>query len=125
MSYNWDLMRKLLREAQQSAYRHFTPRQYAEQFAMELEDAGQPLPDLDALRGEAAAYEGHLVNGEFMVPRPEDEGGTAENYMLTPRGERLLQLLEDRDERIRRALDEKGTAAMTPEVFDDLELTLP
>lgn len=123
MTYNWDLMRGLLREIQRLGSEHFKPRQFAEAFAVEQEDAGVPVPDLDALRGEAAAYEGHLVNGEFIVPRPEDDG---ESYQLTERGQRLLALLEQPQQAaIRQHLEDKGTAAMLPEVFDELQASLP
>lgn len=122
MIYNWDLMLRLLREAQKSGNEPFAPRQYADEHAIAMEDAGQPLPNLDSLKADAQNYESLLFEGGFMVTRPEEEGGNGENFLLTERGSRLLQMLEGGNggTAYRQRLDEQGEAALTPEVFDGL-----
>ncbi len=123
MTYKWDLMLRLLHEAQKSANRSFNPRHYAEEYALELESAGQPMPNLDSLKAEAADYESLLYEGEFMVARTDDEGATGENFILTERGQRLLAMLERRGterDHFRQRLDEQGEAALQPESFDQL-----
>ncbi|WP_217474965.1 transcriptional regulator [Stutzerimonas stutzeri] len=118
MSYDWDLMLRLLREAQKAGNEPFTPRQYADEHALAMEEAGQPLPNMDSLKAEAQNYESLLFEGGFMVARPEEEGGNGENFVLTERGVRLLNMLEGGDSNRRQRLDEKGESALTPEVFD-------
>lgn len=123
LSYDWDLLRRLLHEVQTSTDTTFKPRQYAEAHAVELDSQGCPVPDLDHLRALAADYEGHLFNGGFIAARPTDQGGNGENFVLTERGTQLLQLLDRQGTeraRIRLRLDEQREAALQPEVFDAL-----
>ena len=122
MSYDWDLMLRLLREVQDSGSETFTPRQYADEHALALEQAGQPMPNLDALKAEAQNYESLLFEGGFMASRPEEQGGNGENFVLTDRGQRLLAMLEDGNAGTsrRQRLEEQGEAALVPEVFDGL-----
>ncbi|HCJ29741.1 MAG TPA: transcriptional regulator [Pseudomonas sp.] len=122
MTYNWDLMLRLLREAQKSGNETFTPRQYADEHAIAMEDAGQPMPNMDSLKADAQNYESLLFDGGFMVARPEEQGGNGENFILTERGTQLLHMLEGGDgaTAYRQRLDEQGAAALTPEVFDGL-----
>lgn len=123
MHYHWDLIERLLREAQHSAGKPFAPRHYAEELADELQRAGDPVDDLDHFRAEATRYEASLLNGDFIAPRPENEGGNGENFVLTPRGAQLLAMLDSSipgSEHPRQVLDDAGEAALTPEVFDRL-----
>jgi len=122
MSYDWNLMLRLLREAQKSGNETFTPRQYADEHALALEEAGQPMPNMDSLKAEAQNYESALFEGGFMVARPEEQGGNGENFVLTDRGVRLMEMLEGGPGGTanRQRLDEKGEAALVPEVFDGL-----
>lgn len=122
MSYDWDLMLRLLREVQDSGSETFTPRQYADEHALAMEQAGLPMPNLDSLKAEAQDYESLLFEGGFMVSRPEEQGGNGENFVLTDRGQRLLAMLEDGDAVTshRQRLDEQGEAALVPEIFDGL-----
>ncbi|PKM34398.1 MAG: transcriptional regulator [Gammaproteobacteria bacterium HGW-Gammaproteobacteria-12] len=123
MKHNWDLIERLLHEAQNSAGKPFAPRRYAEDLAAEQENAGEPEHDLDHLRAEAARYESRLLENGFIEPRPEDEGGNGENFVLTARGSQLLSMLDSSipgSEHPREVLDEAGEAALTPEVFDRL-----
>jgi len=55
MKHDWDLIERLLHEAQNSAGKPFAPRRYAEDLAAEQENAGQPVDNLDHLRAEAPA----------------------------------------------------------------------
>ncbi|MEK1904984.1 MAG: transcriptional regulator [Pseudomonas sp.] len=122
-AYNWDLIERLLHEAQNSAGKAFEPRLYATELAEELERAGEHIESLDHLRIEATQYESALVKGGFIENRPESEGGNGENFVLTARGLQLLSMVDSSfpgDEHPREVLDEAGTAALTPEVFDDL-----
>ncbi len=120
MTYDWDLMLRLLREAQKSGNESFTPRQYADEHALAAEEAGQPRPNMASLKAEAQNDESLLFEGGYMVARPEEEGGNGENFVLTDRGVRLMEMLEGGAGRTenRRRLDEKGEAALVPEVFD-------
>ncbi|MBA1272226.1 transcriptional regulator [Stutzerimonas azotifigens] len=123
MSYNWDLILRLLHEVQNSANDTFKPRRYAEEHAQAMEAAGQPLPNLDHLRAEASDYESLLFEGKFIATRPTDEGGTGENFVLTERGAQLLRLIDasyPNSDGFRQQLDEQGEAALVPEIFDDL-----
>ncbi|PAU52863.1 transcriptional regulator [Pseudomonas indica] len=123
MAYNWDLIERLLLKVQESAGKNFAPRAYAEELAQEHSAAGLPVGNLDAMKQDAADYEAVLFNGGFIEPRPEDRGGTGENFVLTERGLRLLRLIGGTTEssaEARRRLDEKDTAALVPEIFDDL-----
>jgi len=123
MSYNWDLIERLLHEAQNSAGKPFAPRRYAEELADELGHAGEHIDDLDHFRAEAARYESELLEGGFIEPRPESEGGNGENFVLTPRGAQLMSMLDSSipgSEHPRDVLDQAGDAALTPEIFDDL-----
>lgn len=124
MSYNWDLMERLLREVRDNGEETFKPRQIAEGYAVELEEGGQPMPDMDALRMEAANYEGDLFNGGFIEARPDDLGGNGENFILTERGRQLLQLLEQGGSQVRQRLDSLDSAALTTESFDPLAADL-
>ncbi|WAJ35608.1 transcriptional regulator [Pseudomonas sp. GOM7] len=123
MSFHWDLIERLLHEAQNSAGQPFAPRRYAEELAEELSQAGKGVDDLDHFRAEATHYEASLLKGDFIAPRPESEGGNGENFVLTTRGAQLLSLLDSSipgSERPREVLDQAGEAALTPEVFDRL-----
>jgi len=120
MTYDWDLMLRLLREVQKPGSGPFTPRQYADEHAMAMEEAGQPLPNMDSLKAQAQNYESLLFEGGFLATRPEAEGGNGENFVLTERGMRLARMLEDGAINHRQRLDEKGEAALVPEVFDGL-----
>lgn len=121
MAYNWDLIERLLHEVQNSADKNFAPRAYAAELAQELERAGEHTNNLDALKAEAADYESQLLGTGFIEPRPEDEGGNGENFVLTPRGLQLLSMIDSSipgGEHSRELLDEQGAAALAPEVFD-------
>ncbi|TRO15452.1 transcriptional regulator [Ectopseudomonas mendocina] len=123
MKHDWDLIERLLHEAQNSAGKPFAPRRYAEDLAAEQESAGDPVHDLDHLRAEATRYEARLLENGFIEPRPEDQGGNGENFVLTARGAQLLSMLDSSipgSEHPREVLDEAGEAALTPEVFDRL-----
>jgi hypothetical protein len=121
--YHWDLIERLLHEAQNSAGKPFAPRHYAEELADELGQAGERIENLDHFRAEATRYESLLVENGFIVTRPEEDGGNGENFVLTPRGAQLLSMLDSSipgSEHPREMLDGAGDAALTPEVFDDL-----
>lgn len=123
MSYNWDLIERLLHEAQNSAGKPFTPRHYAAELADELDHAGEHIDNLDHFRAEAARYESELLHNGFIEPRPESEGGNGENFVLTPRGAQLLSMIDSSipgGEHPREVLDEAGDAALIPEIFDEL-----
>lgn len=122
-TYDWDLIERLLHEAQNSAGQPFAPRRYAEELAEELGSAGEKIDDLDHYRAEATRYEATLLEHGFIEPRPEEEGGNGENFVLTPRGAQLLSMLDSSipgSEHPREVLNEAGEAALTPEVFDEL-----
>ena len=91
--------------------------------AMGADSAVQITRQIDILRAEAARYEARLLENGFIEPRPEEEGGNGENFILTARGAQLLSMLDSSipgSEHPREVLDEAGEAALTPEVFDRL-----
>ncbi|WP_085633074.1 transcriptional regulator [Pseudomonas sp. R16(2017)] len=112
-TYNWDLIERLLHEAQNSAGHSFTPRPYAEQHAAEKAAAGEPIDNLDHLKTLACEYEKLLLLRGYIEPRPEEEGGTGENFILTPRGASLLSLIDSSipgNDHPRQVLDEQEDA---------------
>jgi hypothetical protein len=112
-TYNWDLIERLLHEVQNSAGHSFTPRPYAEQHAAQKAAQGEPIENLDHLKTVAGEYEKLLLARGYIEPRPEDEGGTGTNYILTARGSRLLSLIDSSipgNDHPRQVLDEQEDA---------------
>ena len=121
-TYNWDLIERLLHEVQNGAGQSFTPRPYAEQHAAQLAAQGDELGDLDQLKALACEYEKLLLERGFIAPRPEGEGGTGENFVLTPRGSSLLSVLDSSipgNDHPLEVLDEQRDA-LDPATFDEL-----
>ncbi|MDL5598403.1 hypothetical protein QS468_37260 [Bacillus subtilis] len=122
--YDWELIERLLHEAQNGANRHFAPREYAAQLAEERLASGRdPGGNLDALKMRAADYEALLLEGGYLEHRPEAEGGNGENFVLGARGVRLLEILGSSlpaHLQVHEQLTERGSAALVPEVFDTL-----
>lgn len=94
ITYDWDLIERLLHEVQNSAGHSFTPRPYAEQHAAAQAAQGDTGTNLDHLKNKACEYEKLLLERGYIEPRPEDEGGNGENFILTERGSRLLSLID-------------------------------
>ncbi|MCY1405006.1 hypothetical protein D3C76_358810 [compost metagenome] len=120
ITYNWDLIERLLHEVQNGAGHSFTPRPYAEQYAAEKAAQGEAPGDLDHLKALAGEYEKLLLGRGFMEPRPEAEGGNGENFILTPRGSSLLSLLDSSipgNDHPRQVLDEQEDGLDTT-IFD-------
>lgn len=112
-TYNWDLIERLLHEVQNSAGHSFTPRPYAEEHAANMAASGEPVENLDHLKTQACQYEKLLLERGFIEPRPEDEGGNGENFVLTPRGASLLSLIDSSipgNDHPRQVLDEQEDA---------------
>lgn len=122
-THNWDLIERMLHAVQNGAGQPFVPRRCADELAEALQQAGQKVHDVDALKAQADRYEATLLGGGFIEPRSEREGGNGENFMLTPRGAQLLSMIDSTfpgEQHPREILDQHGLAALTPEVFDDL-----
>jgi hypothetical protein len=112
-TYNWDLIERLLHEVQNSAGHSFTPRPYAEEHAANMAASGVSVENLDHLKTQACEYEKLLLKRGFIEPRPEDEGGNGENFVLTPRGASLLSLIDSSipgNDHPRQVLDEQEDA---------------
>jgi len=92
-TYNWDLIERVLHEVQKGDP-SFTPRPYAEQYAAEKATEGAQVENLDHLKAVAGEYEKLLLQRGYIEPRPEEQGGTGSNYLLTPRGASLLSLID-------------------------------
>ena len=111
--YNWDLIERLLHEVQNSAGHSFAPRAYAEDYAAEKASAGEPIENLDHLKTLACDYERLLLLRGYIAPRPDEEGSTGNNFVLTPRGSSLLSLIDSSIpgfEHPRQVLDEQEDA---------------
>lgn len=93
-TYNWDLVERLLHEVQNSAGDSFKPRKYAEEHVAAMAAEGEERESLDHLKAVAGEYEALLLNRGFIEPRPEEDGGNGENFILTPRGAQLLALID-------------------------------
>ncbi|MEE1881955.1 transcriptional regulator [Pseudomonas soli] len=112
-TYDWDLIERLLHEVQNGAGHSFTPRPYAEQHAAALAADGEAAGDLNRLKAQACKYEKILFERGFIESRPEAEGGNGENFVLSPRGSRLLSLIDSSIpgfEHPRQVLDEQADA---------------
>ncbi|MBM1193506.1 transcriptional regulator [Pseudomonas weihenstephanensis] len=121
-TYNWALIERLLHEVQNGAGKPFTPRVYAEQYAVDLQNQDQPVGDVDELKVLACNYEALLLKQGFIAPRPEDEGGTGENFVLTERGSQLLSLIDSAipgNDHPLQVLDEQADP-LDPATFDAL-----
>lgn len=121
-TYNWDLIERLLHEVQNGAGRSFTPRPYAEQHAAEKAALGEEIENLDHLKAVAGEYEKLLLERGYIEPRPEEEGGNGENFVLTPRGSRLLSLIDSSipgNDHPRQVLNDQDDA-LDEFTFDDL-----
>lgn len=121
-TYNWDLIERLLHEVQNGAGHSFTPRPYAEQHAAQVAADGGAPGDIDHLKALAGEYEKLLLDRGYIAPRPEDEGGNGENFVLTPRGSSLLSLIDTSipgHEHPRQVLDEQQDALL-PDTFDEV-----
>jgi len=121
-TYNWELIERLLHEVQNGADRNFTPRPYAEDHAAAKSAQGDVPGDLDELKALACDYEKLLLDRGFIEPRPQEEGGTGENFRLTLRGSSLLSLLDSgipgNDHPIKVLDDQRD--ALDPATFDEL-----
>ena len=111
-TYNWDLIERLLHEVQNGAS-SFTPRHYAEQYVAEKTAEGEQTENLDHLKAVAGEYEKLLLARGYIESRPEDQGGSGSNYILTQRGSSLLSLIDSSipgNDHPRQVLDEQEDA---------------
>ena len=121
-TYNWTLIERLLHEVQNGAGEPFAPRQYAEDYAVEMANEAQKPGSLDDLMKLASDYEALLLKQGYIEPRPEDEGGTGENFVLTERGSRLLCMIDSSNpgsEHPIQVLNEQ-VDPLDPETFDSV-----
>jgi hypothetical protein len=112
-TYNWDLIERLLHEVQNGAGHSFAPRAYAEEYAAAKAAEGGEIENLDHLKAVAGEYEKLLLERGYIEPRPEDQGGNGENFILRPRGSSLLSLIDSSipgNEHPRQVLDEQEDA---------------
>ncbi|RRV06867.1 transcriptional regulator [Pseudomonas sp. v388] len=122
MTYDWDLIERLLHEVQNSAGTSFAPRKYAEEHAAAKAAEGEPVGDLDHLKQQAADLEALLVKHHYIEPRTTEEGGTGSNFALTPRGSSLLAMIDSSipgNDHPRQVLDEQADA-LDPATFDEV-----
>jgi hypothetical protein len=120
-TYNWDLIERLLHEVQRGEA-SFTPRPYAEQYVAAKTAECEVTENLDHLKAVAGEYEKLLLARGYIEPRPEDQGGTGSNYILTMRGSRLLSLIDGSipgNEHPRQVLDEQEDA-LDEMTFDEV-----
>ncbi|WP_137804505.1 transcriptional regulator [Pseudomonas sp. G(2018)] len=120
-TYNWDLIERLLHEVQHGEA-SFTPRSYAEQYVAAKAAEGEVTENLDHLKAVAGEYEKLLLARGYIEPRPEDQGGTGSNYILTMRGSRLLSLIDSSipgNDHPRQVLDEQEDA-LDEVTFDEV-----
>ena len=111
-TYNWDLIECLLHEVQ-SDDTSFAPRAYAEKYAAAKAAEGGEPENLDHLKAVAGEYEKILLERGYIEPRPEEQGGSGSNYILTARGSSLLSLIDSSipgNDHPRQVLDEQEDA---------------
>jgi len=111
-TYNWDLIERLLHEVQHGEA-SFTPRPYAEQYAAQKATEGEETENLDHLKAVASEYEKLLLTRGYIEPRPQEQGGTGSNYILTARGSSLLSMIDSSipgNDHPRQVLDEQEDA---------------
>ncbi|MCX2898410.1 transcriptional regulator [Pseudomonas mandelii] len=111
-TYKWDLIELLLHKVQgeDSSY---APRAYAEEYAAAKATEGEQTENLDHLKALAGEYEKLLLERGYIEPRPEEQGGSGSNYILTPRGSSLLSLIDSSipgNDHPRQVLDEQEDA---------------
>ncbi|KOP55261.1 MULTISPECIES: hypothetical protein [Pseudomonas syringae group] len=91
MTYNWDLIERLLHEVQNTG---------AKSTSTEFET---------------------LLNRSFIEPLPREEGGDGSTYMLTKRGSSLLSLIDSSipgNDHPRQVLNEQAGDPLDPAIFD-------
>ncbi|MCP1650143.1 transcriptional regulator [Pseudomonas sp. GD04087] len=122
MSYDWDLIERLLLHAQECADQPYKARECGEQVAEQHRLQGEPShASVDHLKRIAGDLEGDLLRNDYIRERPVEHGGTGNNFELTERGTELLTLISRSfpDHLVfRQLLDEQGEAALLPERFD-------
>lgn len=121
-TYNWELIERLLHEVQNGADQDFTPRPYAQDHAAAKSAQGEAPESLDHLKALACDYEKLLLDRGFIESRPQDDGGTGENFRLTTRGSSLLSLLDSSipgNDHPLQVLDDQRDA-LDPATFDEL-----
>ena len=94
----------------------------AEAHAAQKAAEGEPIENLDHLKSVAGEYEKLLLERGYIESRPEDEGGTGANYILTARGSRLLSLIDSSipgNDHPRQVLDEQDDA-LDEMTFDEV-----
>ena len=122
MTYDWDLIERLLHEVQNSAGTSFAPRKYAEEHAAAKAAQGEAIENLDHLKQQAADLEALLVKHHYIEPRATEDGGTGSNFSLTPRGASLLAMIDSSipgNDHPRQVLDEQADA-LDPVTFDEV-----
>jgi hypothetical protein len=122
VKYDWDLVERLLHEVQNGADKSFAPRQYAEEHAAAKAKPGERPGNLDAVKSNAADLAALLLKRGFIESRPEAEGGNGENFVLTPRGSKLLSMIDSSipgDAPPRQKLDEQADA-LDPVTFNNV-----
>jgi len=124
MSYDWDLIERLLLRAQECADQPYKARECGEEVAEQHRLQGEPVEgSVDHLKKIAGDLEGDLFANGYIQERPREHGGTGNNFELTERGTELLTLISRSfpDHLVfRQLLDEQGEAALLPETFDQL-----
>lgn len=121
--YDWGLIECLLHKVQNcEPGESFAPRAYAEEHAAAEAAAGENIGSLDHLKAIAGEYEKLLLDRGYIESRPEEEGGTGENFILTPRGASLLALIDSSipgNDHPLQVLDDQADA-LDPATFDGL-----
>lgn len=122
MSYDWDLIERLLLRAQECADQPYKARECGEEVAEQHRLQGEPLnSSVDQLKRVAGDLEGDLLRNGYIRQRPREHGGTGNNFELTDRGTELLTLISRSfpDHLVfRQLLDEQGETALLPDSFD-------
>jgi len=122
MSYDWDLIERLLLRAQDCPDQPDGARECGEEVAKQHRLQGEPLnSSVDHLERVAGDLEGELLRNGYIRERPREHGGTGNNFELTERGAGLLTLISRSfpDHLVfRQLLDEQGETALLPDSFD-------
>ncbi len=94
-TYNWDLIERLLHEVQNERRSQLCSSGLCGRSTRRRKrQKASRSKNLDHLKAVAGEYEKLLLERGYIEPRPEEKRAATANFVLTPRGSRLLSLID-------------------------------